>query len=565
MRRGLRRVVAVGVAALLWTGAQAGPAPGAAYAAGRAPEPGATVAWGNDDSGRLGRGVGSGLSTTPVTVCGGAACADSLTDVDAVEAGAGHAVALRDDGTVWTWGDNRYGQLGDGTTTARTTPVEVSSLTDVTAIAAGDNHTLALTRYGYVWAWGRNNAGQLGDGTTADRSSPVRVMCLPNPEFGCTGWLNTVTHIAAGGEHSLAANTFGTISAWGNNTNGQLGDGTTYSSPAPVQAQVGGDVAALAAGSAHSVAVFRGRGGIYTWGRNADGQAGDGTTIDRLTPGPVCAEGTSAGCTTYLTGVTGADAGGSHTLAVLSNGGVRAWGDNAFGQLGDGTTTDRTTPVRVCASGTSAGCTVFLGAVTSVSAGASFSLSRQSESTARGWGSNAFGQLGDGTTTNRTTPRKVCASGQTAPCSRLLDGVGAVAAGSDFSLATFRRRADVRIAIGADEPVASGEQLIYTVTVRNDGPAAADNVSVSSTLPGASRFLSATPSRGTCTGPPVGSSGTVTCPLGRIGAGAQATVTIRVTVTASAGTMITNAVSVSTSTPDPKQVNNTATLRTPVS
>ncbi|MFJ9827650.1 hypothetical protein ACIRSU_25300 [Streptomyces sp. NPDC101160] len=568
-----RAAAALGVAALLAAGfspaAAAGAGPGAgpvaARDATRAAEPGTGYAWGSDDAGRLGRGVGSGLSTTPVTICDGAGCAGSLTDVDAVDAGAGHGVALRDDGTVWTWGANQYGQLGDGTTDARTTPARVSSLTDVTAIAAGDNHTLALTRDGHIWAWGRNNAGQLGDGSTTDRPSPVQVACLPNPENECFGSFADVIHIAAGGEHSLAVDAWGRLGAWGNNTDGQLGDGTTSSSPTPVYVQVGGDVVALAAGSAHSVAVFRNAGQVYSWGRNADGQVGDGTTGDRLLPGPVCAVGTGAGCTSFLTGATGADAGGAHTVAVLSNGGVRAWGDNAFGQLGDGTTTDRTTPVKVCGSGTGAGCATVLGGVTSVSAGASFSLSRQSDGTARGWGSNASGQLGDATTTNRTTPVTVCAPGRTAPCSRLLDGVGAVGAGSDFSLAIVRTRADVRVAIGADEPVASGEQLIYTVTVRNDGPSAAENVSLSSTLPGASRFQSATPSRGSCTGPPVGSSGTVTCPLGRIGAGAQATVTIRVTVTAPAGTMITNAVSVSATTPDPKQVNNTATLRTPVS
>ncbi|MCX5560445.1 hypothetical protein [Streptomyces sp. NBC_00038] len=557
----------MGLAAVLCAGLSSGAWQGDAHAAGRAPEPGTAVAWGNDDSGRLGRDVGSGVSTTPVTVCGGASCAGPLDSVVAVEAGSGHGVALRDDGTVWTWGSNQYGQLGDGTSDPRTTPVQVGSLTDVTAIAGGDNHTLALRRDGTVWAWGRNNAGQLGDNSTTDRHSPVQVTCLVAPEAGCFDpVLANVTAIAAGAEHSLALHAGGYVGAWGSNTFGQLGNGTTESSPFPALATgVPSSVKAIAAGSDHSVAVRQDGGAVYGWGRNGNGQLGDGTTTDTTWPVQVCAVGTSAGCTSFLGGVNSVEAGGAHTLAVLTDGGVRSWGDNGSGQLGDGTTTDRPTPVRVCGSGTTAGCTTYLGGVNQVAAGAFFSLTRQTDGTARAWGMNVSGQLGDGTTTTRTTPVRVCASGQTAPCGRLLEGAGAVAAGSDFGLAIALPRADVRIAISADEPVASGEDLTYTITVRNDGPTAADNVTITSTLPAQSGFVSATPSRGSCTGPPAGTSGTVTCALGRVGLNVQATASIRVTVTAPAGTMITKTAAVSSSTPDPKQVNNTATLRTPVS
>ncbi|MGW4160729.1 RCC1 domain-containing protein [Streptomyces sp. NPDC004788] len=536
----------------------------AARAATRAAEPGTAYAWGSDAAGRLGRGVGSGLSTTPVTVCGDVGCSGALDEVAAVEAGSGHAVALRGDGTVWTWGSNTYGQLGDGTTAQRNTPVRVPGLTDVTAVAAGGAHTLALKRDGTVWAWGRNNKGQLGDETTTDRSTPVQVHCVVYPEQGCgEPVLARGIAIAAGGEHSLALGTNGDVSAWGSNASGQLGDGSgSEFSSYPVPSFVP-NAKAIAAGGAHSLAVAADDGTAYAWGSNSDGQLGDGTTTDATWPQKVCATGTSAGCTTFLTGVTGVDAGALHTLAIVA-GGVRSWGANASGQLGDGTTTTRTTPVKVCSSGTTAGCTTFLGNVTAVSAGGAFSLTRQSEGTARSWGANASGQLGTGTQTGRLTPGQICASGQAAPCGRYVDGVGAIAAGADFGLTTLLPRADVRVAISADEPVASGEDLTYTITVRNDGPAAADGVMVDSALPAGSRFVSASPSRGSCTGPPVGSSGTVTCPLGRIGASGQATVSIRVGVTAATGSMITDTVTVSSATPDPRQVNNSATLRTPV-
>ena len=142
----------------------------------------------------------------------------------AIAAGGDHSLMLRYDGTVWASGNNGYGQLGDGTTTTRSTPVQVSGLTNITAIAAGWYHSLALRSDGTVWAWGWNGAGQLGDGTTTDRSTPVQVSSLTN-----------ITAIAAGAAHSLAIKSDGTVWAWGNNGAGQLGDGTTTYRTTPVQ------------------------------------------------------------------------------------------------------------------------------------------------------------------------------------------------------------------------------------------------------------------------------------------------------------------------------------------
>ncbi|WP_369261725.1 hypothetical protein [Streptomyces sp. R35] len=550
--------MAAGLAALLWAGTSPGEA-----TAGSAAEPGNVMAWGSNGTGELGTGTTLTNGTTPGTVCGSAPCPKPLDDVVAVEGGESFSVALRADGTVWAWGANTSGQLGDGTFTSRSAPVRVASLTNVTAIASGSNHTLALRSDGTVWSWGYNPDGELGNGTTTSSGVPVQV-CAENTGAGCTSFLTGVTAIAAGHTHSLAVVAGGGVRGWGGNVHGQLGDGTTQQRLVPVSTALTSGVRSLAAGLFWSLAAMT-DGTVRAWGDNFYGTLGDGTTTERPTPVRVCAVGTAAGCTSYLTGVASVAGGEDHSLAVLSNGGVRAWGHNDSGQLGDGTTTDRPTPVRVCATGTSAGCTTFLGGATAADVGFRFSVTRQADGTARAWGANG-GRLGDGTQTNRSTPVRVCASGQTAPCSRLLDGVGAVAAGFFHTLAVVRPRADLRVTITSDAPVANNEDLTYTITVRNDGPAAADDVVLDDSLPGEGRFVSATPSRGSCGKvPPVASSDTVTCALGRIGVNAQAAVTIKVTVRATTGTTIGNTVTATSSTPDPNQANNTVTLATTVS
>ncbi len=297
-----------------------------------------------------------------------------------VAAGASHTVVVKPDGTVWTWGANASGQLGDGTLIGKTTPTSVDSLSGVTAVAAGANHTLALKSDGTVWAWGANANGQLGDGTTTDRSSPVLVAGLV-----------TVTAIAAGGRHSFAIKADGSVWAWGANESGQLGDGGTsqWTVPIPITALAPVltlTVIALDGGDAHSVAV-KNDGTVWTWGANANGQLGDGTTTPRSTPGQVAGLATA----------TAVAAGSSHTLARLSDGSLRAWGANASGQIGDGTTTQRLSPVTV--SG--------LSSVSAVSAGEGHSVAVKSDGTFWSWGANGSGQLGDGTATDRTTPTEV--------------------------------------------------------------------------------------------------------------------------------------------------------------
>ncbi|MEC4685982.1 MAG: hypothetical protein VST71_09665 [Nitrospirota bacterium] len=236
-----------------------------------------------------------------------------------VAAGDAHTVALRTDGTVWAWGDNRSGQLGDGTTLDSITPVQVNGLAEVAVVAAGIYHTIALKTDGTVWAWGSNYTGQLGDGTKTDSSTPVQVIDLTN-----------VTAIATKSFHTIALKSDGTIWTWGSNNYGQLGDGPTIYSIMPVQVNELTDVAAIAVGGEHTVAL-KSDGTVWAWGRNDYGQLGSETT-ERCELGPTCS--ITPLQVTGLTDVAAIAGGGSHTIALKKDGTVWAWGSNIFDQLG---------------------------------------------------------------------------------------------------------------------------------------------------------------------------------------------------------------------------------------
>ena len=188
------------------------------------------------------------------------------TIVIEIAGGGGHTIALKSDGTVWTWGNNGDGQLGDGGTTGSSIPDQVNDLSGVSAIASGADHSMALKSDGTVWAWGRNQFGQLGDGTTIQRNTPVQVS-------GLTG----VTAIAGGALHSIALKSDGTVWTWGLNENGQLGDGTGTNKTTPVQVSGLTDVTAIAGGVEHTIAL-KNDGTVWGWGHNQLGQLGDGTS-----------------------------------------------------------------------------------------------------------------------------------------------------------------------------------------------------------------------------------------------------------------------------------------------
>jgi alpha-tubulin suppressor-like RCC1 family protein/serine/threonine protein kinase len=316
---------------------------------------GSLWAWGNGSGGQLGDGT---TNTRPTPIRIGSRGGAGFVALAAGE----HSMALKNDGSVWAWGGNEYSELGDGTATNRWTPVQVRELSGAVAIAVGSWHSLALKNDGTVWAWGGNDHMQLGDGTNRNRRAPARVSAL-----------SSMAAISGGMYHSLALGRDGTVWAWGSNANGRLGDGTTTDRGTPVRVSGISSALAIAAGAHHSLALTTG-GAVWAWGQNGFGELGDGTTADRWTPVRV----------TGLTSVTAIAAGANHSFALKNDGTVWAWGQNDYGALGDGTTTNRQTPVQ--AKG--------LSGVVAIAAGGQHCLARKRDGSLWTWGGNDSGQLG---------------------------------------------------------------------------------------------------------------------------------------------------------------------------
>lgn len=287
---------------------------------------GTVEAWGDDTSGQLGDGMTGSVhdAETPVAVTG-------LSDVTQVSAGAEHSLALLANGTVMAWGDNSRGELGNGSTVSSDVPVPVTGLAHVTAVAAGDECSLALLADGTVMAWGDGGNGQLGDGKFRNvQDTPVAVKTL-------TG----VTAIAAGGQHALALLSGGAVAAWGENSDGQLGNGgPPGASDVPVMVQGLSTAVAVSAGEEHSLALLS-NGTVMARGDNGFDELGQSDGIGGIQSSnvPVQVPG--------LAGVSAISAGGLFSLALLSGGTVDAWGDGAFGQLGSGSTNTVAPPTPV--------------------------------------------------------------------------------------------------------------------------------------------------------------------------------------------------------------------------
>ncbi len=298
---------------------------------------------------------------------------------DSVSTGAVHACVLTAGGGAKCWGYNDTGMLGDGTRHDRLQPVNVSGLSNgVADVQAVWDHTCALTNSGGVKCWGHNGDGELGDGTRIQRLQPVAV----------NGLHSGVQAISLGFDSGCALTTGGGVQCWGYNGNGQLGDGTrsTRKNPVDVFGLTSG-VAAISAGWDHTCALLN-TGGVKCWGDNAFGEVGDGTHTDALKP--VSVSGLSSG-------VAAVSAGYDHTCALLNTGSVKCWGNNATGELGDGTARSRKIPVPVHG----------LSSAASISAGYNHTCAVTTSGGAKCWGSNASGELGDGTTTTRYNPTNV--------------------------------------------------------------------------------------------------------------------------------------------------------------
>jgi alpha-tubulin suppressor-like RCC1 family protein len=332
---------------------------------------GSLYAWGFNDQGQLGQG--NKLSqTSPVQVTG-------YSDWVALAAGYSHSLALRANGALYAWGYNNSGQLGLGDTAEHLLPALVGTVDDgYVAVTAGKYHTLAIRDRGTLWAWGYNGDGELGLGIPGDQTIPTRV----------GEGMNWVA-VTGGGWHALGLQADGTLWAWGNNFSGQLGHEGTESHTTPIQVGTATDWAVVAAGGEHSLGC-RADGTLYVWGYNASGQLGQGDAAIRRTP--------TRNSLGRVPAWARFSAGESTTLGIRADASLWAWGGNEFGQLGLGDTTGRLTQARV-------------GAVENmVSIANGFhTLGLRSDGSLWAWGGNEFGQLGlaVGDTTDRHVPMRV--------------------------------------------------------------------------------------------------------------------------------------------------------------
>jgi len=293
----------------------------------------------------------------------------------------GGGSGIKTDGTLWSWGSNFSGQVGDGTTNDALSPVTTAGGgNDWAYVGAGDYHIVAIKTNGTAWSFGQNFAGQLGVGTLdAGRSSPTSVL------GGITNWVTS----AAGRNHSGAIRATGQLYVWGGNGRGGVGDASGFAQPSPVTTAGGGtNWKFVAFGWEHTMAV-KTDGTLWCWGQNDKGQVGDGTTTDRSSPVTVAGGGTTW---------KNASGGYRFTIATKTDGTLWTWGSNPYGELGDGTITSRSSPNTVAGGGTTwkqTACGYYH--VTAI----------KTDGTLWTWGRNNRGQLGTNNTTNRSSPGSI--------------------------------------------------------------------------------------------------------------------------------------------------------------
>ncbi|CAJ36967.1 RCC1 domain-containing protein [Methanocella arvoryzae] len=333
---------------------------------------GSLWAWGNNNNGQLGDGTYINR-LVPVLIkdytdlLGG-----NLIGISSIDGGYGYTVILRNDGTVWTSGNNDAGQLGQRNRADNAVFTQIPNMSNVARIDAGEGHVLALKVDGTVWSWGDNSFGQLGNGSKALTGEPARVM-------GVQG----IRSIAAGGRHSIA--TYGMEAyAWGDNLFGQLGDGTYNSSNTPVKVRIN-EVTDVAAGEYHSLALLE-DGTVWAWGGNDYGQLGDGIPNNSLVP-------VKCGNLRNVKTIAASD---RYSLALKYDGTVWAWGYNGNGVLGTGSADNERHPEPVQVKG--------LYDIKKIYAAPTGCMAIDTYGNVWVWGMNQFGQLGDGTKTDRYSP-----------------------------------------------------------------------------------------------------------------------------------------------------------------
>lgn len=332
-------------------------------------ESGSVVCWGSNVLGQVGDASFMDRRT-PVAV--------DLESVEVVAAGENHTCTLRTDGSVACWGANNRGQLGLGGGEDRGAPQVVAGLASIRSLAAGFQHTCVVLGTGSVWCWGLNSQGQLGNDGIDNEVRPVQTLDV-----------SSAVRVAAGQSHSCAALSTGRVRCWGANVRGQLGDGTTQRRTRAVLVEDVLSARAVVTGSQHSCALLM-DGTVRCWGSNEHGQVGDGGPENRL-------RGTRVSGLNNVVAIASA-ASATHTCALRDDGSVWCWGQNQFGQIGDGSDTVRTTPVRIPEL-----------EATAISANVANSCAVTGVRGLVCWGDNTSGQLGIGTTTPSRRPVEVLA------------------------------------------------------------------------------------------------------------------------------------------------------------
>jgi alpha-tubulin suppressor-like RCC1 family protein len=369
IRRSRRVVRVVLIFGLLAASAAAYPAVAGASPTKTFPFNNDGAAWGANGSGQLGDG-NTVSSSTYVGV-------SQLTNVQQISAGNSDSLAVTSDGSVWAWGSNGSGQLGTGNTISSASPQQVDGISGVTQVAAGWSHSLALRSDGTVWAWGDNTAGELGNGTSTQSLVPV-------PVTGLTG----VVQVAAGNQWSMALRSDGTVWGWGGNQWGQLGVVDPTAIDTPVQLQGLSRVTSIAAGTFSGMAVetrglFTILNSVVTWGQDFSGQLGNGTAC-------LCGYPNPQPVSVNVPDVQQIAAGAQFAMVLGTDGSVWEWGDNTYGELHDqGSDSARATPFESIGPGSG---------ITQIAAGGYFALALLSNETVEGWGDDQYGQLGNGNT-----------------------------------------------------------------------------------------------------------------------------------------------------------------------
>ena len=334
--------------------------------------------WGYNYYGRLGDNTTTDRNSPVQTVSAG-------TNWKMLGGGYYHTAAIKTDGTLWLWGGNVYGTLGDNTITHRSSPVQtISGGTNWKQVAGGGFHTAAIKTDGSLWLWGRNVYGQLGENVaTTRRESPVQTIS------GGTNW----KQVSCGILHTAAIKTDGTLWTWGYNAYGRLGDNSITDRSSPVQTvSAGTNWKQVACGYFHNAAI-KTDGTLWGWGGNGNGQLGDNTITHRSSPVQTVSGGTNwkqVACGLY------------HTAAIKTDGTLWLWGGNTNGQIGDNTAIGRSSPVQTVSGGTN---------WKQVSCGFYHTAAIKTDGTLWLWGRNVFGQLGDGAGGVRSSPVQTVSAG----------------------------------------------------------------------------------------------------------------------------------------------------------